>query len=171
MSSPLLESLRQLVEEDLDGVTSTPDGLRAVADTRYGEVTVRIDLDEDEQDEDGGAVRVSVRVPPPAGAGQEFLLFCLATNTQFWGVKIGLEDDGMLSVHADLDCEDPSQADELLASDVLDRVETILQLLDEDLVDYALAHGLGTPAQRARWERRRPESLGEDEADDDDDEV
>jgi hypothetical protein len=164
MSSPLLESLRELVEEDLDGVTATPEGLRAVADARWGEVTIRVDVDEEEHDDDTAAVRVSVRVAPPAGAGQEFLVWCLATNTQFWGVKLGLDDDGMLSAHADLEAEG-GQADELLATDVVDRVETILQLLDEDLVEYCLAHGLGTPTQRARWERRRPEVLDEDDED------
>lgn len=164
MISPLLESLRELVEEDLDGVSATPEGLRAVADARWGEVTVRVDVDEEEQDEDGAGVRVSVRIPPPAGAGEEFLVWCLATNTQFWGVKLGLDDDGMLSVHADLDAGE-GRPDELLAADVVDRVETILQLLDEDLAEYCLAHGLGTPSQRARWERRRPEILDEDDED------
>jgi hypothetical protein len=168
MSSPLLESLRELVEEDLDGVTATPEGLRAVADARWGEVTVRVDEEEPEQDEDGAGLRVSVRVPPPAGAGQEFLVWALSTNTQFWGVKLGLDDDGMLSVHADLETEG-GEADELLASDVIDRVETILQLLDEDLAEYCLAHGLGTPAQRARWERRRAEVLGDEDEDEGED--
>lgn len=161
MSSALLESLRELVEDDLDGVAATPDGLRAVADARWGEVTISVDLEEDEQDADGtAALRVSVSIPPPAGAGQEFLVWCLATNTQYWGVKIGLLDDGMLQVHADLETEG-DQADDVLASDVVDRAETILQLIDEDLTDYCLAHALGTPVQRTRWESRRPEVLEE----------
>jgi hypothetical protein len=150
MSSALLESLRALVEEDLDGITSTPDGLRAVADARYGEVMLRIDHDEEAE-----AIRVQVSLPPPAGAGPEFLVFCLSTNTQYWDVKFGLDEDGMLSVHADLEAEG-SQADEVMANDVVDRVESILQLLDEDLAEYLLTHGLGTPAQRARWQSRRP---------------
>jgi hypothetical protein len=150
MSSALLESLREQVEEDLDGIASTPEGLRSVADARYGEVTIRID-----HDEEAAAIRVQVSLPPPAGAGKEFLLWCLATNTQYWDVKFGLDEDGMLAVHADLEAEGP-QADESLANDVVDRVESILQLLDEDLSEYLLAHELGTPAQRARWERRRP---------------
>lgn len=150
MASPLLESLRPLVEEDLDGITATPEGLRAVADARYGEVTIRID-----HDEEAAAIRVQVSLPPPAGAGPEFLVFCLATNTQYWDVKFGLDEDGMLSVHADLEAEG-AQADETLANDVVDRVDSILQLLDEDLAEHLLATGLGTPAQRARWESRRP---------------
>ena len=150
MASPLLDSLRKLIEEDLDGVTPTEDGLAAVADARYGEVTVRID-----HDEEAAAIRVQVSLPPPAGAGTDFLVWCLATNTQYWDVKFGLDEDGMLAVHADLESE-KGEADEGLANDVVDRVESILQLLDEDLSDYLLHHGLGTPAQRARWESRRP---------------
>lgn len=150
MSSPLLESLRELVEEDLDGIESTPEGLRAIADTRYGEVTVRIDHDLEAE-----GIRVSVSLPPPSGGGPEFLNFCLETNTQYWDVKFGLDESGMLLVHADLEAEGPS-ADELLANDVIDRVDSIVQLLDEDLPDYLLSHGLGTPTQRARWESRRP---------------
>ena len=162
MTSALLESLGELVEDDLDGVTLTPEGLRAVADARFGEVTIRIDHEEDEEADEGTAsLRVQVSVPPPAGAGPEFLLWCLATNTQYWGVKVGLDEDGMLAVHADLEAEG-GRADELLAADVLDRVESVLQLLDEDLTEYCLAHGLGTPAQRGRWQRRRPESEVED---------
>ncbi len=149
MASALLESLRPLVEEELDGIASTPDGLRAMADARFGEVVIRVDHDEEAE-----AIRVQVSLPPPAGAGREFLVWCLATNTQYWDVKFGLDEDGMLAVHADLGAE--AEADEALANEVVDRVESILQLLDEDLPDYLLANGLGTPAQRARWQSRRP---------------
>lgn len=148
MGSALLESLRELLEEELDGLTSTPEGLRSIADIRYGEVVVRVDHDQEAQ-----AIRVQVSVPPPAGAGREFLVWCLSINTRYWDVKLGLDDDGMLAAHADLEAEG-TQADEILASDVADRVDSILQLLDEDLCDYLLAHQLGTPAQRARWESR-----------------
>ncbi|MGF1466560.1 MAG: hypothetical protein ACFCGT_10530 [Sandaracinaceae bacterium] len=160
MSSNLIESLRAIVEEDLDGVTLTPDGLRAEADTRYGEVTVRVD-----HDEEAAALRVQVELPVPAGSGPEFLIWCLSTNVQYWDVKVGLDDTGLLAVHADLEV-DVEEADAALATAVVDRVESILQLLDEDLVDYLLASGLGTPGQRQRWQRRRPE----DEVDDDEDE-
>jgi hypothetical protein len=149
MASALLESLRPMLEEDLDGVKSAPEGLRAVADARYGEVLVRID-----HDEEAAAIRVQVALPPPAGAGTDFLLFCLSTNIQYWDVKFGLDEEGMLAVHADLEGEGV-RADESLANDVIDRVESILQLLDEDLPDYLLEHGLGTPAQRARWQSRK----------------
>ncbi len=152
MASRLLESLKPLLEEELDGVAATPEGLRSVADARYGEVTLRIDHDEEAE-----AIRVQVSLPPPAGAGVEFLVFCLATNTQYWDVKFGLDEDGMLSVHADLEASG-TEADPVLANDVIDRVDSILQLLDEDLSEHLLASGLGTPAQRARWESRRPGS-------------
>jgi hypothetical protein len=150
MSSALLESLRGYLEEELDGVTSTPEGLRAVADVRYGEVVVRVD-----HDQESHAVRVQVSVPPPAGAGHAFLIWCMSINTRYWDVKLGLDPDGMLSVHADLEVEG-TEADEMLATDVADRVDSILQLLDEDLTDHLLAAQLGTPAQRARWESRPP---------------
>lgn len=150
MASQLLESLRPLVEEDLDGVTVTDDGLRAVADARFAEIEIRIDHDEEAE-----AIRVQTSIAPPAGAGPEFLVWCLATNTQYWDVKFGLDENGMLAIHADLEAEG-TQANEELANDVIDRVESILQLLDEDLAEYLLEVGLGTPAQRARWESRRP---------------
>lgn len=150
MASQLLESLRPLVEEDLDGVTVTSDGLRSVADTRFAEVEVRVDHDEEAE-----AIRVQVSIAPPAGAGPEFLVWCLATNTQYWDVKVGLDENGMLAIHADLEAEGV-EATEALANDVVDRVESIMQLLDEDLAEYLLDAGLGTPAQRARWESRRP---------------
>lgn len=150
MASQLLESLRELLEEELDGVTATAEGLRAVADARFAEIVLRIDHDEEAE-----AIRVQTTVAPPAGAGPEFLVWCLATNTQYWDAKIGLDEDGMLAVHADLEASKaiPSQD---LANDVADRVESIIQLLDEDLAEYLLDVGLGTPAQRARWESRRP---------------
>lgn len=150
MASQLLESLRGLVEEEVDGITSTPEGLRAVADARFAEIVLRIDHDEEAE-----AIRVQASIAPPAGAGTEFLVWCLATNTQYWDVKVGLDEDGMLAIHADLEAVDAvASAD--LANDVVDRVESILQLLDEDLAEYLLDAGLGTPAQRARWESRRP---------------
>ena len=164
MSAAQLEPLRELLEEDIDGVTLTPAGLRAVSDQRWGEVTIQVDPDEDEKDEGTVAVRVQVLVPPPAGAGPEFLLWALATNVGYWGVKIGLDEDGMLSVHADVEAE-PSTSLPLVAAEIVDRSESILQLIDEDLTDYCLAHGLGSPVQRARWEKRRPATILEDDED------
>lgn len=176
MASPLIQSLNELVQEDLDGVAIVDDGLRAMANVRYGEVVVQIDHDGEAE-----ALRVQVLIPPPAGAGPQFLVWCLATNTEYWDVKIGLDEAGMLAVHADLEAPE-DRVDALMAADVVDRVDEILALLDEDLVEHLLETGLGTPAQRARWIARPParsndeddedESEGESEppADDDEDE-
>lgn len=150
MASAFLDSLRELLDEELDGLTSTAVGLQAVVDVRYGEVVLRLEHDADSQ-----ALRAQVAVPPPAGAGHELLVWCLSMNTQYWDVKIGLDEQGMLLLHADLEVRG-SEADDVLASDVADRVDSILQLLDEDLTDYLLEHGHGTPAQRTRWKSRPP---------------
>lgn len=149
MASQLLESVRELLAEELDGVSSTPEGLRAVVDARYAELVLRIDHDEEAE-----AIRVQTSIPPPAGAGPEFLVWCLSTNIQYWDAKIGLDEDGMLTIHADVEAGRATPPD--LANDLADSVESIIQLLDEDLAEYLLEVGLGTPAQRARWESRRP---------------
>jgi hypothetical protein len=148
MASDLLRALRDRIDEDLEGATVTPDGLRAPAEIRYGDVVVAID-----HDLEAASVRIGVAVPPPAGAGGEFLLWCLGTSTQYWDIKIGLDDEGFLLVHSDLDADDDVDLG-ALATMVVDRAETILDLLEEDLVEWLLSHGLGTPAQRERWETR-----------------
>ena len=162
MTTPILETLRSLLEDDLDGVTATPEGLRAVSDQRFGEVTLRIDPDEDEQDDGTIALRVQAIVPAPIGAGSEFLIWCLHLNNSYWAVKLGVDDSGMLVVHADVEAE-PDVKLAALAAEVIDRAESILQLLDEDLVEYCLGAGVGTPAQQARWEERRPSALEDDD--------
>ena len=144
----LLEELFDLVQEDLDGVSMTPDGLRAIVDGRFGEVTVAIDHDADAE-----MLRIGAAVPPPAGSGRSFLLWCMATNARYWDVKIGINDQGLLLVHSDLDAPPETNMDELSAA-VIERADTVVDLLDDDLVDWLLTHGLGTPAQRARWEAR-----------------
>jgi hypothetical protein len=148
MEDELLSALRARIEEDLDGVKLTEEGLAAVVDARYGELTVRVDHEAPAE-----SIRVSTALPPPAGAGTDFLIFCLALNTQYWDVKVGLDDDGLLVVHADTDADLPLEA---LATVIVDRVETMIELIDEDLVDWLLDRGLGTPTQRARWTTRQP---------------
>jgi len=144
----LLGELYDYVEEDLDGLTLTPDGLRAVVDGRFGEVTVCVEFDVDEE-----MLRVSAAVPPPAGSGRSFLIWCLAMNAKYWDVKTGLDDDGQLLVHADIDA--PVDADvEFIAAAVVERADAIVELLDDDFVDWLLEHGLGTPGQRERWRGR-----------------
>jgi hypothetical protein len=156
MASDILTELKERIDEDLDGLTATPDGLQAVADARFGELTLQI-----EYDDEAASMRVSAAVAPPAGAGLEFLLWCLHTNTQYWDVKFGLDDDGRLLVHADLDVEEGADLGPL-ASAVLDRAETVVELVDDDLTEWMLSHGLGTPAQRERWMARRPTGSGEE---------
>jgi hypothetical protein len=90
-------------------------------------------------------------VPPPPGAGPEFLVWCLSTNTLYWDVKIGLDAHGMLLVHSDVDLD---QADLTSTARVLlDRVKAMHELLDDDLVEYLLKSKLATPAQAERFAR------------------
>ncbi len=144
----LMGELFDRVEEDLDGVTLTPDGLRAIVDGRFGEVTVAVDHDPDAE-----MLRVCAAVPPPAGTGRSFLLWCLAMNARYWDVKVGLDDRGLLLIHSDFDVEEDLGMDAIAAA-VIERSDTVIDLIDDDLVDWLLEHGLGTPNQRKRWEAR-----------------
>ena len=149
MARDLLSELYDHVEEDLDGVTLTPDGLRAVFDGRFGEVVVRVEFDDEEE-----MLRVSAAVPPPAGSGRSFLIWCLSLNAKYWDVKTGLDEEGHLLVHADVDA--PLDGDlEMLAAAVIERADAIVELLDDDFVEWLLDRDLGTPAQRARWTAER----------------
>lgn len=151
MASDILQALHQRIEDDLDGLAMTPDGLQAVTDARWGELTIQID-----HDEEAGAVRVGVALPTPAGAGSEFLVWCLSLNAQYFDVKVGLDEDGNLLIHGDLDADDDVDVGDL-ATDVVDTAESILDVIDDDLVEWCLSHGFGTPAQRTRWESRPSE--------------
>lgn len=161
MATDILTALKERIDEDLDGLTLTPDGLQAVTDARFGELLVQIEYDDEAE-----SIRVSVAVPPPAGAGLELLLWCLHVNTQYWDVKFGLEDEGRLLVHADLDADESSDI-AALGADVVDRAETVIDLIDDDLVEWILARNLGTPAQQERW-RSRPPKVSGSEADEED---
>lgn len=152
---PIIAAMRDLmgelfdrVEEDLDGVTLTPDGMRAIVDGRFGEVAVSV-----EHDQDAEMLRVCAAIPPPAGTGRSFLLWCLAMNARYWDVKIGLGDDGLLLVHSDFDIEEELGMDAIAAA-LVERADTVVDLIDDDLVDWLLEHGFGTPTQRERWEGR-----------------
>jgi hypothetical protein len=147
MGTDILKALHERIEEDLDGLALTPDGLRAVTDARWGELTLHID-----HDPEAATVRVSAAIPPPVGAGVEFLIWCLSLNGQYFDVKVALDEDGRLLVHSDLDADDMEPSD--LATDVVDAAESVLDLIDDDLVEWCVAHGLGTPAQRQRWTSR-----------------
>ena len=158
MSDAMLDALRQRLAERLPGLTRSGMGLRSALDARYGMLVLRLDWDAEAE-----SIRVAAHIPPPAGSGTELLVWCLATNAQYWDVKIGLDDEGLLVVHADVDA-DPEGDLGALAERLSDRAETIRELLDDDLAPYLLDRGLGTPAQRARWIDRA-------ETDDDDDDA
>ncbi len=155
----LLTALLEELTEEIDGIARTPAGLEAVVDARYGELSLLV-----EHDEEAESIRVSAAVPPPAGAGVEFLLWCLHANSQYWDVKVGLDDEGRLLVHADLDVSTTLPTDELAAL-VSDRAETVVEFIDDDLVGWLLISDMGTPAQRERWLSRLDENdlLGDDE--------
>ena len=151
MARDLLDRLYERMEEDLDGLARLPEGLRAVVDARYGEVTLCIDHDAEAE-----MIRVSVAVASPAGAGRSFLVWCLAANAMYWDVKLGLDGGGLLLVHSDLDAHRGLDIDELAAA-VVERADTVVDLIDDDFVQWMLTHRLGTPSQQARWTSRAVE--------------
>ncbi|MEM1413889.1 MAG: YbjN domain-containing protein [Myxococcota bacterium] len=146
MSGDLLTDLYDLIEDELDDLQQTSDALRARFDQRYGDVRVVVTHDPEAE-----MLRVSVRVPPPAGAGPSFLVFLLSLNARYWDVKTGLDEDGRVLVHADLEAAEDVDL-EALGAAVVERAETVVDLLDDDVVEWCLAEGFGTPAQRERWE-------------------
>lgn len=148
-ASTLIGELFDRVGEEIDRLTLEGEGLRAPVDARYGHVVVEIDHDAENE-----ALRVSISVPVPPGGGKAFLLWCLAMNVSYWDVKVGVGEDGRLVVLSDLDAPQGADLDEL-ATDVLDRADSVVDFLDDDLVGWLMAHGLGTPTQRERW-RSRP---------------
>ncbi|MEM6959201.1 MAG: hypothetical protein AAF411_30455 [Myxococcota bacterium] len=160
MARDLLDRLQGRMDEDLDGLRRLPEGLRAVVDARYGEVTLRIDHDAEAE-----MLRIGVAIPSPAGAGPGFLVWCLAANAQYWDVKLGLDGRGFLLVHSDLDAHRGLDIDEL-AGAVVERAETVVDLLDDDLVEWMLKSGLGAPAQRERWIERRDDAIDDVDAED-----
>ena len=68
----------------------------------------------------------------------------------------------MIAVHADLEVVG-AVAIQSLAAEIVDRSDSVIQLLDEDLVEYSLSHGLGTPQQQARWRERTANAPGDDD--------
>lgn len=144
MEDDILQALVELMEAELSGLVATGSAMHAMLDARYGRVELRMDFDAEAE-----SIRLYTAVPPPAGGGHEFLVWCLATNTLYWDVKLGLDDAGMLLVHSDVDLD---QADLTSTAEVLlERVAAMRELLDDDLVEYLLKHKLATPAQAQRW--------------------
>lgn len=145
MPTDLLRALHAPLLDDVSGLELDDDGLRGVLDLRYGLLAFQIDHDPDAE-----ALRVSARLPPPAGAGSEFLVWCLSLNAQYWDAKLGLDEAGFLLVHADVDAS-PDSDTETLRSALIDRIDTIAELIDDDLCEYLLERRLGTPEQVKRW--------------------
>jgi hypothetical protein len=145
MSTELLRALLGLLRDELSELELADDGLTAQLDLRYGICSLHIDHDPEAE-----ALRVSVRLPPPAGAGADFLIWCLALNGQYWDAKLALDEAGYLLVHADLDATPASDLEQLRGA-LVDRVDTIAELIEDDLCDYLLEQRLGTPEQLNRW--------------------
>jgi hypothetical protein len=146
MPTDMLRSLHAPLLEEVSGLEITDEGLRGELDLRYGLVPFHIDHDSEAE-----AVRVSVRLPPPAGGGPDFLVWCLALNGQYWDAKLGLDEDGFLLVHADLDATPDADVD-VLKANITGRIDTIAELIDDDLCAYLLERSLGTPQQLERWQ-------------------
>lgn len=143
-SGGFVSNLRDLLSADLEGMVQVADdALECRAEAHYGVLLVRV-----EYDSEAASLRILTRVPTPAGTGAEFLLFCLGLNTQYWDVKIGVDEAGMLVVHSDMDA-DADIAD--IAAKLVDRVETSIDLIDDDLMRWLLEHNVGTPLQLERW--------------------
>jgi hypothetical protein len=145
MATDLLRALHAPLADEIAGLALVDDGLRGELDLRYGLVPLQIDHDPEAE-----ALRVSVRLPPPAASGPDFLVWCLALNAQYWDAKLALDDGGYLLVHADVDATPETELAQLQVA-LIDRVDTIAELIDDDLCDYLLEHHLGTPEQLARW--------------------
>ena len=147
MATELLRALREKLSElpPVEDLTEADDGLSGVLRSGFGDITLRADHDPEAE-----AIRVSARTPAPPGAGHEFLIWCLALNAQYWDVKLALDEDGQLLVHADVDAEESAKVDTLSVA-LSDRIETMVQLLEDDLRSFLLEKRMGTPAQMERW--------------------
>ena len=146
MAQDLLLGLRSLLH-DVAELDTSDAGLIGSLDLRYGIVPLHIDHEPEAE-----AMRVGVRVPTPTTAGADFFRFCLTLNGQYWDAKVGLDEAGQLWIHADLDA--PPDVDlAALRTAVVDRIDTIAELVDDDLCDYLLVRGLGTAEQLARWQQ------------------
>lgn len=144
MNTDILDALKELMEPELSELKVEAATMQCVLDVRYARLTLWFDFDPQAE-----SIRMYVTVPPPAGAGPEFLVWCLSTNTLYWDVKLGLDANGMLLVHADVDLD---QADLTSTARVLlERVAAMRELLDDELVGYLVNHKLGTPPQLERW--------------------
>lgn len=150
----LLGALKPMLLQELPGLRRAQDGsLWIRLDLRYAELVLAF-----EHDAEAGSIRIHTRLPIPPGAGIDFLLWCLSLNVQYWDVKLGIDAEGLLVVHADVDADESDILGEL-SETLLDRCETLFELLDEDFVNWLLEAKLGTPQQRERWKARPGSTL------------
>ena len=144
MTDDILQALHELMGPGLPGLSLVDSGMETFVEGRYGRVHLHFDFD-------GAAesIRVYFVVPPPPAAGPDFLIWCLSMNRLYWDVKFGLDAQGMLLIHADVDLD---HSDLTVTARVLQgRVDAMGELLNEDLVPYLIENKLGTPAQIDRW--------------------
>jgi len=145
-----LSRLYKRMRPELEDLTLQASGMHVAIETRYGKVDVRFDFDPEAR-----SLRTYVVLATPLGAGVEFLRWCLSMNTLYWDVKTGLDGEGRLLVLSDVDFDHGDVS--VTARVALGRVSAICELIEDDLVEYLLAHRLATPAQIARWSRTQDE--------------
>ena len=155
MARELLDRLQDRMVDDLDGLERSDDCLRFRADARFAPLVGEI-----LHDVAAEMLRVCIVVTVPAGAGTEFLVWCLSANAKYWDVKFGLDEQGRLLVHSDLDAHRGVEIDRI-ANAVVERAETVVDLIDDDLIMWLMARGLGTPAQHTRWQNWAIDKAGE----------
>jgi hypothetical protein len=141
-----LSRLYKRMRPELDELTLQDSGMHVAIETRYGKIDMRFDFDPEAR-----SLRTYVVLATPLGAGVEFLRWCLSMNTLYWDVKTGLDSEGRLLVLSDVDFDHGDVA--ITARVALGRVSAICELIEDDLVEYLLAHRLATPSQIARWSR------------------
>lgn len=144
-----LVRLHQHMRSELHDLTISGGGMRAPLTTRYGAVEVCFDYDGTAR-----SLRVYIPLTTPVGTGVEFLRWCMTMNTLYWDVKTALDSEGRLLVLSDVDVEHGNLA--ASARVALGRLSAICELIDDDLVNYLMAHNLATPAQLERWIASRP---------------
>lgn len=145
MARNLLDRLLDRLAPDMHGLVRTTDGLELATDARYGNVSVVI-----AHDVEAEMLRVAVAVPPPAGGGVDFLLWCMNQNAVYWDVKFGIDGRGLLLIHSDLDAHRALDIEDL-ATAVFERSQTVIELLDDDYVEWLLDNKLATAQQAAGW--------------------
>lgn len=144
-----LARLHQRLRAELPQLVCVGPSMRTWLDTRYARVELCMDFDADAR-----SLRIHVGLATPPGAGAEFLRFCLALNTVYWDVKMGLDADGRLLVLSDVDVEGGDLG--LTVQTVMGRVSAMCELIEDDLIEHLIAQRLATPKQLERWTKSTP---------------